>query len=133
MSSESFGGRVEAVFTSWEEAKLFFEQATAVSTESLHIIGGVLILFGAAALFRKPVSSRAPWLVVLAFTCFNEFIDLSISQWPHPGMQFGESVKDVFLTMLLPSILLFTANKTPGLYSRKAPAIAADQPAAGSE
>lgn len=130
MRFESFATRVETVFTSWAEAKLFLEQATRVSTESLHIIGGVLILFGVAGLLREPVSSRWPWLVVLAFTCINEFIDLSISQWPHPGMQFGESVKDVFVTMLLPSILLFTARKTPGLYSCEKLTIGGDQAAA---
>ncbi len=118
MRFESFPSRVEAVFTSWEEAKLFLEHSIDVSTESLHVIAGVLILLLAAGLLRKPVSNLWPWFVVLALTCLNEFIDLWSSQWPHPGMQFGESVKDVVVTMLLPSVLLFTTEKTPALYLR---------------
>lgn len=116
MRLDSFANRVEAVFTSWRQAKLFFEHAINVSTESLHVLAGVLILLLAAGLLGKPVSSRWPWLAVLAFACLNEFVDLSIAQWPNPGMQFGESVKDMFVTMFLPSVLLFTARKTPGLY-----------------
>jgi hypothetical protein len=116
MRYESFATRVEALLTSWEETKLLFERATDISKESLHIFAGVLIMLVAAGILRKPVSTRWPWLVVLAFAVLNEVIDLYVAQWPHPGMQFGESIKDLFVTMLLPSVLLFTAKKTPGIY-----------------
>lgn len=116
MRHESFWTRVEAVIFSWNERKLFFEQSVSVSPDVLHLIAGVVILLVSALLLRKPVSSRWPWLVVLLFTCLNEAIDLWISQWPSPGVQFGESAKDVVLTMLLPTVLLVTARKLPQLY-----------------
>lgn len=119
MRHEPFWNRVEAVIFSWKEGKLFFEHSVSVSTDALHLITGVLILMVSALLLHKPVSSRWPWLVVLVFTCLNEAIDLWIDQWPSPGMQFGESARDIFVTMLLPTLLLFTARKTPQLYIPK--------------
>ena len=116
MRGEPLWTRVEAVFSSWREAKLFLEHSLAVSTESLHVVVGVLILLLAAWLLQRPVSSWRPWLVVLAFACFNEAVDLWIDVWPQPGMQFGESAKDLVLTMILPTVLLFTARKAPRLY-----------------
>ncbi len=116
MRFESFGSRVEAAFSSWTEAKVFLEESVAVSTESLHVVAGVLIQLLAAALLRKPVSSASPWLVVLAIASVNEFMDLSIEQWPRPAMQFGEGVNDLLVTMLLPTVLLITARKTPRIY-----------------
>ncbi len=123
MRSESFATRLQAVFTSWKETKLFFEHSTNVSNESLHVFAGVLILLLAAGLLTKPISSRWPWLAVLAFACLNESIDLSIGQWPQPGAQFGESVKDVLVTMLLPSVLLLTTRRMPALYRPVSPSM----------
>jgi hypothetical protein len=121
--------------TQWIETKRFLEQAVAVSNESLHIFGGVLILFASATVLRKPVSNRWPWLVVLTLACLNELVDLRSPRWPHDGARFGESVKDVFVTMLVPSMLLFTARKTPSLYRRDPdlpPCPAPDDPELGA-
>ncbi len=112
-------GIASKVIVSWKEGKLFFEHSVSVSPDALHLIAGVLIMMVFAFLLRKPVSSRWPWLVVLLFTCLNEAIDLWVDQWPSPGMQFGESAKDIFVTMLMPTLLLFTARETPQLYIPK--------------
>lgn len=122
MRQASFGRRLEAVFSSWEETKLFIEHSMGISTESLHIFGGVAILLFAAVVLRRPLSHSAPWLVVLVFAIVNELADLTAHRWPRPGAQFGESVKDIFVTMVLPTLLLFTTRKTPRLYGSAAPA-----------
>lgn len=118
MRSESFGSRVEASFFSWRETKLFLEESLAISAESLHVIVGMLILFLAALLLRKSVASWWPWLVVLAFATLNEVNDLRIDQWPNLRMQYAESVKDLLLTLFLPTLLMITARYMPQLYAR---------------
>lgn len=101
----------------WEERKLFLEHSINFNSDALHTIGGVIVLLAAAAILRKPVSAALPWLIVLAATLGNELVDLSVQQWPHPGMQYGESVKDFLLSMCLPTLILVTARIAPWLYS----------------
>jgi len=103
----------------WEERKLLFEHSVAFHPDALHAIAGVLIQLATAAIIRKPVSTVLPWLVVLIATFGNEFIDLWVQQWPHPGMQYGESVKDILLTISLPTVIFVTARFAPSLYKRR--------------
>lgn len=98
------------------ELKHFIERSVAFSPDSLHVIAGVLILFGAASLLQKPVSSWWPWLAVLLLVCVNEAADLLTDRWPHPGMQYGETAKDLLLTMALPTVLLFATRYLPGIF-----------------
>ena len=100
----------------WYEAKLFIEHAVAVSHDSLHVLTGVLIQLAIALVTRRPIGSWLPWTAVLIFTLANEAVDLWVERWPNPGMQFGEGVKDVVLTILLPTILLMAARLRPGLF-----------------
>jgi hypothetical protein len=100
----------------WYEAKLFIEHAVAVSHDSLHVLTGVLIQLAIALVTRRPIGSWLPWAAVLIFTLANEAVDLWVERWPNPGMQFGEGVKDVVLTILLPTILLMAARLRPGLF-----------------
>lgn len=111
----------QALMWSWQETKLFVEHSSAFSSDSLHVIAGVLVLLVAALLLRTSVSSWRPWLVVLALVLTNEFADLWLQQWPHPGMQYGESAKDLLLTMFLPTILLLAARRAPRLWTRSLP------------
>jgi hypothetical protein len=102
--------------TSWHQGKLFIEHAVQISHDSLHVIVGVLVWLTAALFARKPVTSWVPWLWVLAFILWNETVDLWNEQWPDAGMQYGEGAKDVVLTMLLPTLLMFAARTRPDLF-----------------
>lgn len=102
--------------SSWHQAKLFLEHSVAVSNDALHVILGVVVQLIAALLLRRPVSALTPWLAALAITIWNEAVDLWSDQWPHAGMQYGESAKDVALTMLLPTALLLAARLRPDLF-----------------
>lgn len=104
----------------WYEAKLFVEQATTLSMDALHVFAGMFLFFGLALLLRRPVSDPRPWLGVLLATLLNEIADLWVDLWPSPGLQFGEAVKDVAVTMLLPTVILLTARHLPRLYQVKA-------------
>lgn len=101
----------------WYQAKLLLEHASGVSMDALHILVGVAAQLIFAALFHVPLKSWRPWLFVFALLLLNEAGDLWVEQWPLPAMQYGEALKDIFLTMLLPSFLLLCARMRPAIFS----------------
>jgi hypothetical protein len=101
---------------SWHQGKLFIEHAVQISHDSLHLIVGVLVWLVLALVSRRPIPSLIPWLWVLAFILWNETVDLWTEHWPDAGMQYGEGAKDVALTMLLPTVLMFAARTRPDLF-----------------
>jgi hypothetical protein len=103
---------------SWHEGKLFIEHSLTISHDTLHMIVGMLVWLGLALLLRRPVSSWKPWLWMLALILWNETVDLWVEQWPDPGMQYGEGAKDVLLTMIVPTVLLFAVRIRPDLFRR---------------
>src|SRR5262245_29274498 len=103
---------------SWYEAKMFIEHASLVSSDALHLLVGTLAWLAIAFVLRKPITRWAPWLILLCLIAFNEAVDLWIEQWPDLAMQYGESAKDVFLTMVLPTVLMLTARARPQLFKR---------------
>ena len=108
---------VASLVWDWKQTKDFVEKSVTISSDSLHVLGGVVVMLGAALLLRKPLSSLLPWLVVLALICINEAIDLQYPQWKVPAMDLGESAKDLMLTMALPTMMLVFARLFPRLWS----------------
>jgi hypothetical protein len=100
----------------WHQGKLFIEHMVAFSHDSIHIFAGVLLWVAAGLMLRRPLTSWLPWLCPLAAILWNEWVDLTLEHWPDPGQQFGEGVKDVLLTMLLPTLLMFAARFRPDLF-----------------
>lgn len=108
----------------WYDAKMFIEHASVVSSDALHVLVGVLVWIAIAMLLRRPVSTWRPWLILLALALFNEAVDLWVERWPYRSMQYGESAKDIALTMFLPGVLLVLARARhplfgPGTGSRR--------------
>ena len=101
---------------SWYEAKMFIEHASAVSSDALHVLVGTLVWILAAIILRRNLSTLIPWTLVLGLTLSNEVVDLWIERWPDLAMQYGESAKDIVLTMTLPTVLLLLARTQPGLF-----------------
>ena len=99
----------------WYQVKLFLERASGFSMDALHVIVGVLLQLAIAALFRTSVARLLPLLAVLALELVNEMSDFRVEIWPQPGMQFGESAKDIILTMALPTLLFLVARFRPKL------------------
>ena len=106
---------------SWYEAKMFIEHASVVSSDALHLLVGTLVWLLIALVLRKPITRWLPWLMLLGLIAFNEAVDLWIERWPDLAMQYGETAKDVFLTMVLPTVLVFAARLRPGLFRAPAP------------
>ena len=112
--------------SAWYQAKLLLEHASGVSMDALHVLVGVAAQLIFAALFHVPLKSWRPWLFVFALLLLNEAGDLWVEQWPLPAMQYGEALKDIFLTMLLPSLLLLCARMRPAIFSDERPGPNAD-------
>ncbi len=99
----------------WYQVKLFVQHASGFSMDALHVVAGFVLLLGIALLFRSSVARPWPWLSVLALELINEASDFRVERWPLPGMQFGESAKDVILTMALPTLIFLVARYRPKL------------------
>lgn len=106
---------------SWYEAKMFIEHASIVSSDALHLLVGTLVWLLIALVLRRPITQWLPWLILLALIAFNEAVDLWIERWPDLAMQYGESAKDVCLTMVLPTVVMFAARLRPNLFRAPAP------------
>ena len=106
----------------WHDAKLIFDSVTGLSRDALHVLAGVAGQVAAALIVRRPISSPAPWLVVLFAAAANEWADLQHELWPDRAVQWSESIKDVLLTLLLPTLLLCLTRWLPGLFGTRTPA-----------
>ena len=99
----------------WYEVKLFVEHASGISMDALHILVGFIAFLLSAGLLRRSIASPLPWLAVLIVELINEAYDLRVEQWPSLGSQLGEGVKDVILTMALPTLIAAVVRWRPGL------------------
>lgn len=85
-----------------------------VDRDALQVYAGLLLQLAAAALLRRPVSSLWPWLAVAAVEVANEaasiIADRYIEDWELVG-----SLTDLWVTMLVPTLLLLTARFAPSL------------------
>lgn len=108
-------------FRSWHQAKLFIEHSLRIEHGTIHVIAGVLVWLALAIVSRRPVTARLPWLGLFALILWNEAVDLWVEKWPDPGMQYGEGAKDIFLTMLVPTIIMLAVNFRPQLFRPQIP------------
>ena len=99
----------------WYQLKLFAAHSTGISMDALHVILGVVLQLLIALFFRSSVARPMPLLAVLALELVNEANDFRVEIWPDPGMQFGEAVKDVVLTMFIPTLIFLVARRRPKL------------------
>jgi hypothetical protein len=102
---------------SWYEFKMFIEHASVVNSDALHVLAGVGVWVLAGLALRR-LTGWMPWFWVLAAILFNETVDLWVEQWPQRSMQYGESAKDIFLTLSVPTILSLLASARPDLFQR---------------
>ena len=131
----SLSGLLDRVATDWSQTKTFIEHMIGFSHDALHVMVGVCLQLLFAGLLRRSARSVWPWLMVLGLELANEWVDLHVEVWPQHAMQWGESAKDVLLTMALPTLLLIVARCRPRLVSGDTSVVAAesgDQGVSGS-
>lgn len=124
--SPSAQDHLESLGQWWHPIKMGMEHAFAFSPDVLHVLVGVTLHLILARLLGVSVARPSPWLGVLGLELLNEWSDLSFEVWPVRAMQWGESGKDVFLTMVLPTFLLILARWYPSvLVEARAPILGA--------
>lgn len=93
---------------------------TELERDALHIYAAILIQISSAALLRRSLASRWPWLTVLAFALANEWFDMHldglVEEW-----EKNAALHDLWNTMLTPTLLLLVARFAPGLMVKTAP------------
>jgi hypothetical protein len=102
--------------SSWHQGKLLVEHAVTIDHDTLHVLVGTILWLLIAMLMRRPLTSWYPWLWLFAIICWNETVDLWNEQWPQPGMQYGEGLKDLALTIFIPTLIMAAARLRPDLF-----------------
>ncbi len=105
----------------WFDLKTLAERSVSFHDDALHVMVGVLLQLLIAAVLRSSASRIGPWLCVLALELANEAGDLHYDLWPANARssQFGEGLKDVLLTLFLPTVLLIVSRRFPTVLGRR--------------
>jgi hypothetical protein len=109
---------VTRAMSGWHQGKLLVEHAVSISHDTLHVLVGLIVWLLLAMAMRRPLTSWRPWLWTFALIFWNEAVDLWTEVWPDPGQQYGEGLKDLALTMFVPTLLLAAARLRPDLFRR---------------
>lgn len=116
----------------WYQLKEALSLASGLSMDALHVHAGIVGQVGVALVLRRTLASPLPWLAVLAAALANEWSDLSFDIWPNRQDQYDESVRDIWNTMLMPTLLLLIARFAPHLVSARDALPAAEDIPSGS-
>lgn len=100
----------------WRPLKDGFEQSLPIVPQAVHVLVGVCIQLLAARWMRRSIAELRPWFVVLFLIVANESADLLSRQWPWTHDHVMDSVRDLVLTMFLPTLLLVAARTRPGMF-----------------
>ena len=112
-----------SIVLSYLRAKLAFEQSVPFSPEWLHVLVGPVIFVAAAIAMGRPAVPWAPWLVVLALALLNEGADLAGVRLNMPEFSlsyYAESLRDVLLTIALPTVMLILSAARRRPFYRRA-------------
>lgn len=111
----------------YSDLKVLIEQFTGLERDALHIHAALFLYILAMGLFRQSRRSRFPWLFVFAIECANEVYDLW-HNWAD-GIEYAVtgSLKDLWNTMLWPTVLLFVGRYTDW-FQKPRPPIVTDLP-----
>lgn len=96
---------IVTIASDWSGAKMAIEHNIGIGSDLLHVYVGMLLLLGMVLFSGRRMSLRGSWLILLAFECINEALDLSRP----PGSlesDLASSLHDIFTTMFLPTVLL---------------------------
>lgn len=98
--------------------KDLISQYTGLERDALHIHVALFLYIVAALLFRRSPRSPLPWLIVFGVELANEAHDCWRNWGAPASWVLGESVKDLWNTMLWPTALLIAGRFTPWVLTR---------------
>jgi hypothetical protein len=119
----------------WHYTKVWLEQASGLNMDALHVHAGIALQILFALILRRPLSSPWPWLGVAAAEAANEYYDLAYEVWPDRAIQVAEGVRDLWNTLLIPTLLLLLSRYAPRLVvgSRADPGQASGEAGGGGD
>ncbi len=94
----------------WGSLKDLLVELAGVSKDALHVHIGLIVFFASTFFLRRSAASLLPWLIVLGLELVNEVLDLYVWRGEPGVAQWGESLRDLFNTMLWPTILMSAAR-----------------------
>lgn len=106
---------------SWYDFKELIGAYTGLERDALHIHGALFLYLISMALFRRSRRSRIPWLIVLGAELTNEFYDAWYNWGEALSWIWESSAKDLWNTMLWPTVLLFVGRYTNWFQRRPQP------------
>jgi len=108
----------------WLEIKDWLELSTGLDRDSLHIYAGIGMQLAVALCIRRSLASSIPWLFVALAACSNEYYDyMFVSDASYAsGIYADEAFRDIWNTLLLPTLFLLIARRWPNwLTGKQAP------------
>ena len=109
----------------WFEIKIWLESSIGLDRDSLHIYAGVGIQLVVALFCRRSLASPIPWLFVVAAALANEYYDytrLGVRLDRISENYYDGTVRDIWNTLLLPTMFLLIAKFRPTWLTGKRPA-----------
>jgi hypothetical protein len=94
------------------ELKDLISAYTGLEKDALHIHAAIFLYFAAMAVFRRGRASGLPWLIVLLLELANEAYDVRHNWVDGADWALSGSAKDLWNTMLWPTVLLLIGRHT---------------------
>jgi hypothetical protein len=104
--------------TTFEALKLAAVGITHLFSDALHIHVGLLVLFAAAMVTRKPLGSLVPWSVVLGVLAFGEVMNMQQDLRNLGHWRWQQSLHGLVNALVWPTVLLFVARSRSSLLPR---------------
>lgn len=95
-----------------QDAKLWLMGLTGLAKDALHIYVALFLFFGSALMFKWPLTSWRPWLVVLAAALCGEAWDIADFRLTGVPLDLAGNVHDIWNTLFWPSLILALARTT---------------------
>ena len=97
----------------FQQAKMWLAETLHLGKDALHVYVALLVFFGACLLFRWKAWQWNPWLCVLGIALAGEVWDLGDSFVGGARLDFAASLKDLWNTLLVPTLLVLLARYSP--------------------
>jgi hypothetical protein len=109
------------------ELKDLISHYSGLEKDALHIHAAIFLYLAAMAAFRRGRASGLPWVAVLLLELANEAYDVRHNWVDGADWALSSSAKDLWNTMLWPTVLLLIGRYT-SWFQRPAAARAANVP-----
>lgn len=102
----------------WVLFKDWIATVTGLSEDALHIYAALAVQLLAVLVLRRRIGDLLPLGVVAVVLLANEYADIAVPGHPIEQWQVEGGVRDLWNTMLLPTVLFLLARYAPSLFDR---------------